>query len=132
MFVLDVFGAFWGIFGISLGILEYIWSMFANIHLHSLFGMGIMFVFVFILFRCHLGGFVFVCLFVLDHEIILVFVFISFRCHIGGFVFVCLFILDRGIIFVNINVRPNLDVWTNECSSLFNNEDTSNGNKAKI
>ena len=58
MFVLDIFGAFWGVFGAFFGILEYIWLMFANVRLCLLFGMGIMFVFVFVLFWCHLGSFV--------------------------------------------------------------------------
>ena len=58
MFVLDIFGAFWGVFGAFFGILEYIWLMFANVRLRLLFGMGIMFVFVFVLFWCHLGSFV--------------------------------------------------------------------------
>ena len=56
------------------------------------------------------------------------FVFVSFRCHIGGFVFVRLFVLDHGIMFVNVNIRPNLDVWVKERLSSFNNEDSSNIN----
>merc|ERR1712240_638572 len=96
MFVLDIFGAFWGVFGAFFGILEYIRLMFAKVCLRLLFGMGIMFVFVFVLFWCHLGSFVNV----------------NVRPNVN--------------INVNVNVHPNLDVWTKKLSSTFDNKDTSN------
>ena len=52
-------------FGVFLGILEYILPTFANVSFRSLFGMGIMFVFVFVLFSKLYGLFVFVFIFVL-------------------------------------------------------------------
>ena len=52
------FWMFLGHFGVFLGILEYIWPMLANVRLRSFFGMGIMLVFVFVSFWCHLGSFV--------------------------------------------------------------------------
>ena len=96
-FVLGVFWAFLGIFGVFLGILEYIWPMLANVCLRSFFGMGIMFVFVFVSFWCHLGSFVNV----------------NVRPNVN---------VDLN---VNVNVRPNLAIWTNKRSSTFANEDTS-------
>ena len=71
------FSTFLGYFGVFLGILEYILPMFANVRLRSLFGMGIMFVFVFVSFSKLYGLFVFVFVFVLDHGIMFVFVFVS-------------------------------------------------------
>ena len=71
--------------------------MFANVRLRSLFGISIIFVFVFVLFWCHLDSFVNV----------------NVRPN------------DNINLDVNVNVCPNLDVWTNERSSTFDNEDTS-------
>ena len=109
------FSTFLGYFGVFLGILEYILPMFANVRLRSLFGMGIMFVFVFVSFRCHQGVFVFVRSFVLDHEIMFVFVFVSFRCHLGVFVFVRSFVLV--FVFVFVLSRCHLGVFVRSSSS---------------
>ena len=69
--------------------------MFANVCLRSFFGMGIMFVFVFVRFGGPLGSF--------DN--------VNVRPNVN---------ID---INVNVNVRPNLAVWTNKRSSTFANED---------
>ena len=92
------FGAFLGIFGVFLGILEYIWPKLANVCLSSFFGMGIMFIFVFVSFWCHLDSFVNV----------------NIRPNVN---------VDHN---VNVNVCPNLAFWTNKRLSMFANEDTSN------
>ena len=69
-----------------------------------------MFVFFFVLFWCHLGSFVNVNVRPNDN--------VNLNVNVRP--------NDNVNLNVNIYVRPNLDIWTNKRSSMFDNEDTSN------